>query len=247
MKIIGLDPSAQYHNNGLGGYIEAYGAWDIAEACKHHLEELWGSECRVILSRDNAHSLKPHRDYLRREIKALNDANCDIAIAIHTDAGGGRGITCFKGGAQSQVLGQALLDAFDDANLLPLRQDHPIYHYKGPRYLGVIRCTKMPTVLIECGFHDHPQDMQLIGTPAGRRAVGYTLARGIAAYYGWTALNKPPWEVWWLPGSTPIECNVRVENGTARADVRALCEGLGFEVDPVERKILIRNPENGGG
>jgi len=245
MKIIGLDPSAQYHNKGLNGYCEAYGCWDIAEACKHHLEELWGGECRVVLSRENAHSLQGHRDYLSREIKALNDADCDIAVAIHTDAGGGRGITCFKGGAESERIGQALLDAFDEANLLPLRQDKPIYHYKGPTYLGVIRRTNMPTVLIECGFHDHPQDMQLIGSPAGRRAVGYALARGIADYYGWTV--KQPWEVWRLPGSTPIECNVRVDNGIARADVRALCEGLGLEVDTMERKILVRNPENGGG
>ena len=53
------------------------------------------------------------------------------------------------------------------------------------------------------------------------------------------------WEVWRLPGSIPIECNVAVENGVARADVRALCEGLGFEVEPVEQKIMISKRKGG--
>lgn len=187
MKIIGLDPSAQYRNEGLNGYREDRGCWDIAWSCKQTIELYWADRCRIALSRKNQFSLQGVSNYLTREIAAMNGANCDIVVSIHTDAGGGRGVTCFKElhSYCSEDLGQELLDAFDDAGILPLRQHNPIYHYKGPTYLGILRKTTMPAVLIECGFHDHPEDIKVIGTQAGRKKVGEVLALGIGAYYGW--------------------------------------------------------------
>ncbi len=244
-EIIGLDPSAQYHNKGLGDYIEAEAAWDIAISCKWYLEHYHGPDCEVVLSRESMFSLRGRSDYLSQEIRALNNAACDIAISIHTDAGGGRGVTCFKGGVESERIGQALLDAFDDAGLLPLRQDKPIYHYNGPTYLGVIRRTKMPTCLIECGFHDHPKDIKVIGNREGRQAVGVILAQGIVEYYGWDTLApENSLRVVLLPGSHVIECNPVIEDGVARCDLRPLVEALGREVIPnhikEQGKIYIR-------
>lgn len=242
MPIIGLDPSAQYHNRGRGGYIEAFGTWDIAEACKHHLEELWGSKCDVVLSRESASSLGGDKKYLRREWKALNAAGCDIAVSIHTDAGGGRGITCYKRGAESKIIGDALLEVLGDADLLPLRRKHPVNH---PKRLAMLHKTNMPTVLMELGFHDSQEDMLVIGTIEGRQTMGRLLAYGIAKYYGWEA--GAAWEVWRQFEDAAIECNVRVEDGVARADVRSLCEALGFDVWTVQRKIMIQKTINGGG
>ena len=161
------------------------------------LRDNWSQECLVVFSRETVESLSEYSypEYLTRETKALNDANCDIAVSIHTDASRSataRGVTCFKGGNLSAPIGQALLDAFAAAALLPLRRTEPIYHYKDrgpgyPLYLHILRETNMPTVLIECGFHDSAEDMKVIGTPEGRKAVGEVLAQGIAAYYGWPA------------------------------------------------------------
>lgn len=252
VRVVGLDPSAQYQNVGLGGYIEAYGAWEIAQACKQRLEALWPDRCRVVLSRDTVDSLKGHSDYLTREIKALNDAHCNIAIAIHSDAGGGRGVTCFKGGVESERIGQALLNAIDAADLLPLRQKRPIYHYKRRTYLGVIRNTNMPTVLIEAGFHDNKEDIKVLGTAAGRKAIGKALATGIANYYGWIPANtsRGTLKIVLLPGSEVISCRPEIKEGICRCDLRLLAEALGYKLcEPVEEhlkddnKIYIKKPE----
>ncbi len=178
-----LDPSAQFHNMGLGGYCEAYGAYQIAVACAAWLEDNFGDKIEPILSRSPVDQWKHDSRYLEHEIHAVNVSGARYCVSIHSDAGGGHGVTCFKGGAVSHKLGQCLLDEIK--SLLPLVRPTPIFHYKdknGHRYLGIIRRTIMPTCLIECGFHDNASDMKLLGSPDGRGEIGRALARGIAKF-----------------------------------------------------------------
>ncbi len=182
---IALDPSAQFHNEGLGGYIEAYAAWQIATSCAAWLEDKHGDQVETSLSRAGIETYKHEADYLEHEIHNVNLSHARYCVAIHSDAGGGRGVTCFKGGAVSYRLGQCLLDEI--SKVLKLNRAHPIDHYKdrpGHRYLGIIRRTIMPTCLIECGFHDNKEDMKVLGTPDGRGTIGQALAKGIAKFLG---------------------------------------------------------------
>lgn len=178
-----LDPSGQFHNIGRGGYIEAYGAWQIAISCAAFLEGDYGDKVKVILSRARAEEYKKDANYLEHEIFNVNVSKAKYCVSIHSDAGGGHGVTCFKGGKISYQLGQYLLDEIKD--ILPLTHPTPINHYKdknGHRYLGIIRRTIMPTCLIECGFHDNKEDMKILGTPDGRGEIGRALARGIVKF-----------------------------------------------------------------
>jgi len=230
-KIIGLDPSAQYANVGLNGYVEALGCYEIADACRKHLETFYKDKCIVILSRPSKDAYKDlvYPKNLQKEIQVLNKSNCDIAIAIHTDAGGGRGVTCFKGGELSKPIGQALLDAIKERNILHIRYSNPIYHFKGKTYLGIIRNTKMRTVLIECGFHDSAEDIKVIGTSEGRQAVGRALADGISDYYKWEPgiVETNPQVIY---NTKTILCNPDLVKGKLRGEIRSIIEALGFNI-----------------
>ena len=141
-------------------------------------------------------------------------------------------MTCFKGGNLSEPIGNALLNAFAMANILPLRRAEPVFHFKDkgpgyPLYLHILRETGMPTVLIECGFHDSIEDMKVIGNPEGRKAVGEILARGIAGYYGWPVpaegtivpaggADVSPWAVEEVEWAIEEQIMTRYSDGTFR-------------------------------
>lgn len=168
----GSDPGAC-----AGGFYEKNLNLSVALACR---EELQRHGVQVAMSRtaDTDESLSG-------KIACCNDFAPDLALDIHHNAGGGDGAEVyhsFLGGTgktlaeniltQVQVIGQNSRGAKTRKN------------DRGTDYFAFIRQTACPAVIVECAFLDTPADLALVNTPAGQKAMGIAIAKGILKTLG---------------------------------------------------------------
>lgn len=129
-----------------------------------------------------------------------NNANCDLFVAIHHNAGGGdRGevIHSVKAG-KSKELAYAIAEEFKAIGQTPTN----IYskaNSTGGDYFAVIRNTKAPAVITEFCFLDS-KDNQIIDTLEEQLKEGKAIAKGICRVLGVQFKEKiepviPKWKV----------------------------------------------------
>lgn len=149
---------------------------NIALACKEVLEQ-HGLE--VLLSR-----YKDENDPVEEEIKECNSFDADIAIDIHTNAGGGDGFEVYhhSGGHNSKKLAE-LLET--EARMLNnSRGMKTKLNSTGKDYYAFIRDTNPPAVIVECAFIDNKEDVKVIDTVEEQKLFGVAYAKGILKYFG---------------------------------------------------------------
>ena len=124
---------------------------------------------------------------LEARVKKANDWGADFFISVHHNAGinGGKG-----GGLEVYVVRQPSATSVKAQNAI---YKHCIArtNHKGNRYDGtpvanfyVIRYTKMPACLIECGYMDSAVDIKLILDPEWSKKMALGIAEGICEIYG---------------------------------------------------------------
>lgn len=118
-------------------------------------------------------------------IKKINWANArslasDIYISIHINCCGGKGneVWFYGGSAESERKGKQFAEFMAQETGRPNRGAKPDTSARYGR-LGEVRDTKAWAWLVECGFTDNPEDMDL---PADK------YARGIAKYIEWLGI-----------------------------------------------------------
>ncbi|MDR6226475.1 N-acetylmuramoyl-L-alanine amidase family protein [Desmospora profundinema] len=96
-----------------------------------------------------------HDPSLSARCKKANDAKADYFISIHYNAGGGHGVETYMVGRGGQ------------AEKLAKRIQKEVVKVRNQRNRGVkvanfqvLQDTKMPAVLVECGFMDDPRGME---------------------------------------------------------------------------------------
>ena len=149
---------------------------NIALACKDVLKE-HGVE--VLLSR-----YTDENDPAEEEVKECNNYNPDIAIDIHTNAGGGDGFEVYhhSGGHNSKRLAELLeVEARTLNNSRGLKTK---LNNTGKDYYAFIRDTNPPAIIVECAFIDNKQDVKVIDTVEEQKAFGVAYAKGILKYFG---------------------------------------------------------------
>ena len=149
---------------------------NIALACKDVLKE-HGVE--VLLSR-----YTDENDPVEEEVKECNNYNPDIAIDIHTNAGGGDGFEVYhhSGGHNSKRLAELLeveARALNNSRGLKTKLNNT-----GKDYYAFIRDTNPPAIIVECAFIDNKQDVKVIDTVEEQKAFGVAYAKGILKYFG---------------------------------------------------------------
>lgn len=149
---------------------------NIALACKDVLEQ-HGLE--VLLSR-----YKDENDPIEEEIKECNKFDADIAIDIHTNAGGGDGFEVYhhSGGHNSKRLAELL--EVEARMLNNSRGMKTKLNSMGKDYYAFIRDTNPPAVIVECAFIDNKEDVKCIDTIEEQRTFGVAYAKGILKYFG---------------------------------------------------------------
>jgi N-acetylmuramoyl-L-alanine amidase len=124
---------------------------------------------------------------LMKRVKLANDAKADIFVSVHANALGNvwnervEGIETLTMGTGSGLkLGQILQKHLVWATGLRDRG------MKDGTKLAVVRYTKMPSALVECGFMDNPAEAKMLNMAEYRMICARALAQGICEYYGVT-------------------------------------------------------------
>lgn len=149
---------------------------NIALACQ---EVLTKHNLDVKLSR-----YKDENDPVQEEVKECNEFGADIAIDIHTNAGGGDGFEVYRhsGGANSLKLAECIEKEAKKLN--NSRGIKTRLNSVGKDYYAFIRDTNPPAIIVETAFIDNKEDVKSIDTLEEQKAFGIAYAKGILKYFG---------------------------------------------------------------
>lgn len=139
----------------------------------------------------------------------------DLYIADHSNAVSGavkrRGVHMYvwPGSAEGRRVAELII-----AETRPVfgGPDYPTAILDGS-HLGEVQSTKAPAVLMELGFHDHPEDAAIIRTRSPE--IGAAVGRAIAKYYGKTTSNDNQEEDVFMSAEA-IEVLRRIEQNTVK-------------------------------
>lgn len=199
IKNIVLDP-------GHGGIDEA-GKYTTAPS-KMHVFEDGTTAYEGVLNREIMHyvqeCLSVHADLnvmttvnaddptdlpLKDRVAQANalDPQETIFVSIHCNAGGGTGFEIFttRGETKSDTLAEAIANAVENVyqrNNLRLRYDFSDGDKDKEVDFYVLRKTKCPAVLLECGFFDNRGDFERLRDPEFQGDLGSFIYTGIINY-----------------------------------------------------------------
>lgn len=128
---------------------------------------------------------KDEDDPLTEEIRECNAYDPDLAVDIHTNAGGGTGFEVYHtlGGGKGKTLAQNI-----EAEVKAIGQTSRGCKTKansaGRDYFGFIRETTCPVVICECAFIDTAADRAKVATADKQVVFGKAYARGILKTLG---------------------------------------------------------------
>ena len=129
-------------------------------------------------------------DRLEEEIREANAYKPDLAVEVHTNAGGGHGFEIYRQTStayedQSKRLAEEITTAVK-AMGAPMRS--PAIRTKlmsnGSDWFGWLREVQAPAVLCEGFFLDSAIDRMYYDSPEKLQALGVAYARGVLAYLG---------------------------------------------------------------
>lgn len=163
-----------------------------------------------------------------------NKHNAVLNLSIHLNAGGGNGVECwiYPGSVTASIYAQEICKRM---------VEYVGFNYRGvksSKNLYVLRKTKAPTVLVECGFVDSKLDYQLFNVNTIAEAI-------VDAVLDVAGINRKSNVTTETPKAEPVlssktesvvnyEMTVRtLKNGSSGADVKALqilLVGNGFSV-----------------
>lgn len=143
----------------------------ILLACKAELER---HGVTVVCSRTN-----DSNDPVKEETKEANASGATIAVAFHTNAGGGDGSETFY--FSTSAKGKKLATLCEKYVKVIGQNSRGI---KTGDRLYFIKNTKMPAILCECAFVDNKSDKAIIDTIAEQKKFGVAYAKAILEYLG---------------------------------------------------------------
>ena len=114
------------------------------------------------------------------KVNMANAFGADLALDIHFNAGGGDGaeVWCSHVGGTGKILAENILKRFEEIGQNS-RGVKTRLNASNQDYFGFIRMTKMPAVIVECGFIDNATDRKLFDTPAELKKMGVAIAKGV--------------------------------------------------------------------
>lgn len=130
-------------------------------------------------------------DRLEEEIQEANAYKPDLAVEVHTNAGGGHGFEIYRQtsinyGEQSLRLAENIYDSVCWETKAPVRK--PAIRTKlmsnGSDWFGWLREVQAPAVLCEGFFLDSATDRLYYDSPEKLQALGVAYARGVLKYLG---------------------------------------------------------------
>lgn len=165
----GNDPGAV----AAGKFVESAMALVVAFACCGELKKCSWINVRQARTSDINQSIAT-------KVNMANSMGADLALDIHFNAGGGDGAEVWASiaGGTGDKLAENILKRFEEIGQNS-RGVKKSTNASGSDYFGFIRMTKMPAVIVECGFIDNAKDRKLFDTDAELKKMGVAIAKGI--------------------------------------------------------------------
>ncbi len=116
----------------------------------------------------------------------LNNQKCDLAISIHCNSSTNRSANYFavfvqRLGGEAEKLAHKVIDKVTAATGWSWGADDDGIREKN---LHMVRETKMPAILVECGFISNPEQEKQLRQPEMQKKLARAIADGILAYLG---------------------------------------------------------------
>ena len=165
----GNDPGAI----AAGKFKESVMALTVTTACVNELKKNKDLTIKQTRTGDINQSITT-------KVNMANSFGVDLALDIHFNAGGGDGaeVWCSHVGGTGEALAKNILKRFEEIGQNS-RGVKTRLNGSGQDYFGFIRMTKMPAVIVECGFIDNATDRKLFDTPAELKKMGVAIAKGV--------------------------------------------------------------------
>lgn len=161
-------------------------------------------------------------DAVREEVREANASGADLAVSIHTNAGGGDGFEAFffstdEKGKKAAQLCEKQVKALGQNSRGVKKGDH-LYWCKN---------VKIPSCLVENFFIDNNTDKDIGDTLAEQNAFGIAYAKAILEYFSITYKSQAPSEPWYADDQKwavleGISDGSRPEEPVTRAEVWAM-------------------------
>lgn len=181
--LVVIDPGHNYSVTDTGavgcGLREQDITFKVAEKLKPILES---RGIQVIMTRnritDNV-SEESVSESLKRRAAIANEANADVFISIHCNAGGGTGTETYY--YNDSVTGKEFASAIQRNVVSSVGLTN-----RGVKSAGyaVLRYTSMVAALLETGFIDTEADAAVLGSESKQQAYAEGIANGICEYLG---------------------------------------------------------------
>jgi N-acetylmuramoyl-L-alanine amidase len=178
-----VSPSTQEHNKGASNY-----------GTEEENMQAIGAKVEGLLCYNGFQVRRNRPDMeLKQVVEDSNAFDPDAHVAIHSNAGGGRGCEAYawfeadgKGGYKKDTPGRRLAQAiYDEVSRITPTSDRGV---KNGNHLYEIKHTVAPAALVEIAFHDNPTDAAWI--KANYDAIAEAIAKGVCKYFGIT-FKKP--------------------------------------------------------
>jgi N-acetylmuramoyl-L-alanine amidase len=174
---IGIDPGHGGRDPGAVGPTRLYEK-DVTLAISRELGRLLkAAELEPVFTRTDDRTME-----LITRTALLNNQKCDLAISVHINSATRQEanyISTFIQGAggQAEKLAQKVQNELVQATGWP---------DGGVRVanLHMTRETKMPAILVECGFISNPEQEKLLRQPEMQKKLAQAIADGVLAYLG---------------------------------------------------------------
>lgn len=179
-KVIVIDAGHGGNDTGAvgNGLREKDITLDIALRVKQLLEE---KGFAVIMTRDS--DVYPS---LKERTDLANNANADIFVSIHVNAGGGTGIETWWHDKAPEPQKRQLLATYIQNELIAATgaKNRGVKSPTGKiGNFHVTRETKMPSVLVEVGFIDNASDAAKLAQSSYRQQIAKGIVEGIIKYF----------------------------------------------------------------
>lgn len=182
-KIITIDPGHGGRDSGTyyGKIYEKDLNLEISKVLKQALEEK-GSTVYMIREDDSDLSsqwdARKKRGDLYRRILFIQEKKSDIYLSIHINAGGGTGqeVLYHTINPNNKILATSILEQFqqDFGTKRPLKKTN-LYLYSN---------TRVPGVLIECGFISDANERYLLQQESYQKKLAASITKGVEEYFG---------------------------------------------------------------
>lgn len=183
VKTILIDAGHNYSGRDIGAENKEFDlkeeeiTWDIADKLRKNLEDMGYN---VIMTREEVTDSIANTsvvESLQARVDMGHEKLADLFISIHCNAGGGSGteVYCFQKGGYAGRLAQLVQDNIADKTSL---------YNRGVKTAGffVVQNTLMPAILIETGFIDNQNDIEVISTEDGQHKIAEAVAEAVAMY-----------------------------------------------------------------